>query len=92
MNVRAACREWVIRGSRVYPHEVRSPVQLGGELTGWDVDEVFRGARPEVAVVYAGCYGEHRRPVAGTPQGAGWLLRGTLGALIEWYRQYDRCQ
>lgn len=25
-----------------------------------------------------------------TPQGAGWLLRGTLGALIEWYRQYDR--
>jgi hypothetical protein len=27
-----------------------------------------------------------------TPQGAGWLLRGTLGALIEWYRQYDRCQ
>lgn len=27
-----------------------------------------------------------------TPQGAGWLLRGTLGALIEWYRQYDRGQ
>lgn len=27
-----------------------------------------------------------------TPQGAGWLLRCTLGALIEWYRQYDRGQ
>nr|WP_281722280.1 hypothetical protein [Nitrosomonas nitrosa] len=27
-----------------------------------------------------------------TPQGAGILLRGTLGALIEWYRQYDRGQ
>ena len=46
---------------------VFTDIQLGGPLSGWDVGEAFRGANSNVAVIYASaCYGEHRRPVAGS--------------------------
>ena len=71
--------------------EVRGAIQAMGVLGGSILecvcgqemtihDWVFLRARP------------NRWGAGVTPQGAGWLLRGTLGALIEWYRQYDRCQ
>jgi CheY-like chemotaxis protein len=44
---------------------VFTDIQLGGELTGWDVAEAFRRAYPDIRVIYAsGRYhdGERRVP------------------------------
>ena len=43
---------------------VFTDIQLGGELTGWDVAEAFRRAYPDIRVIYAsGRYQEGERRV-----------------------------
>ena len=46
---------------------VITDIQLGGQLTGWDVAEEFRGAHPGIPVIYAsGNSRENPRKVQGS--------------------------
>jgi CheY-like chemotaxis protein len=46
---------------------VITDIQLAGELTGWDVAEEFRAARPDIPVIYAsGNSHENPRKVQGS--------------------------
>ena len=46
---------------------VFTDIQLGGELTGWDVAEAFRRAYPDIRVIYAsGRYHDGERRVPGS--------------------------
>jgi CheY-like chemotaxis protein len=45
---------------------VITDIQLGGDLTGWDIAEKFRAARPNMLVIYtSGNFGDHDRGVPG---------------------------
>jgi CheY-like chemotaxis protein len=46
---------------------VITDIQLGDDLTGWDVAEKFRAARPNIPIVYtSGTSGDRRRSVPGS--------------------------
>jgi CheY-like chemotaxis protein len=46
---------------------VITDIQLGDDLTGWDVAEKFRAERPNIPIVYtSGTSGDRRRSVPGS--------------------------
>ena len=46
---------------------VITDIQLGDDLTGWDVSEKFRAERPNIPIVYtSGTSGDRRRSVPGS--------------------------
>jgi CheY-like chemotaxis protein len=46
---------------------VFTDIQLGGSVTGWDVAEAFRKARPDIPVIYtSGLLQSHTRQVPGS--------------------------
>ena len=45
---------------------VITDIQLGGDLTGWDVAEKFRATRPDISIIYtSGNAVDHARKVSG---------------------------